>query len=183
MEIPMTRKRKMVKLPQGQVKRVLMILNPNHVHLKLARLGRKSVHDQIESLTSAVVTMQNMMMQKGFFGQNETGEKGNIDESSKSNKESSLDCDVPMQTDGTGSETTIYRNAVSKVNDTEVEIDPEISFKLKRLSYSTSSEEQGDTSDDLVETDFVDNMIVEAQRRKSLQLSHNRTGRCNPDRN
>ena len=140
-----------------------MILNPKPCSSKAGKARQKSVHDQIESLTSAVVTMQNMMMQKGFFGQNETGEKGNIDESSKSDKESSLDCDVPMQTDGTGSETTIYRNAVSKVNETEVEIDPEISFKLKILSYSMSSEEQGDTSDDLVKTDFVDNMIVEAQ--------------------
>ena len=126
---------------------------------------KRSVNDQIESLTSAVVTMQNMMMQKGFYSMSQlqpsTSKQGK-------NVRDLLNPKVPENgytqeiNDGTNSETTIYHNAVKKaavLNENEDEEDSEISFKLKWLRDSTSSEEQGDMSDEMVETDIVTNLI------------------------
>ena len=126
---------------------------------------RRSVHDQIETLTSAVVSMQNLMMQKGFFSENLTVQP-NMSQQSKKGKhvENGLDQQIMIneQNDGTNSETTIYHNAVQKdVGSTEtVEVDQEISFKLNRLRDSTSSEEQGDTSGELMETEFSPPTVI-----------------------
>ena len=70
------------------------------------------------------------------------------------------------------SETTIYENAVRKQTDT-VEIDDgEVILNLNknRPVHQTSSDEQGDTSDELINVaEFIADCTVEAERRKSIE--------------
>lgn len=82
------------------------------------------------------------------------------------------------------SETTIYKNAVDQVLDKgtdeqqyeHMEVDSEINFKLKRLPdrESTSSEDQIDTSDELLEVDiskqFIADCAAEAKRRSTTPV-------------
>ena len=139
-------------------------------------MKRKSVHDQIETLTSAVVSMQNLMMQKGFFSENPTVQPDMSQRSKKGkNVERGLDQQIMIneQNDGTNSETTIYHNAVQKdIGSTEtVEVDQEISFKLNRLRDSTSSEEQGDTSGETMETEFSPPTVIAGGQEHSCRPS------------
>ena len=60
-----------------------------------------------------------------------------------------------------GSETTIYRRVLDKVKQSEVVVDPEITFRIEskgdsKHRNSSSSEERIDTSDEMMEVDDLD---------------------------
>ena len=139
--------------PEGDRRRPRSVVEKD-THSKDNR--RESVEDKLDSLSTTLSVMQDMMLKKGFF-EIETNEKQK--RRKKNSGRVSVSDFVMEASQPSASETTIYQNTVEPVDDTnELDVDPEISFKLKRLRESTSSEEQDqiDTSDELIEHDFVD---------------------------
>ena len=134
--------------------------------------SRQSVEDQIENLNSTVMAMKEMMCQKGildeFEGQNKSSKRQNQDNGKGKTSDSDL-----QQSNDSNSVTTIYRAAVEqdvnrdqnlgkKVTLRDVD-DPEIVFRIERPEQkrdSSSSEEQIDTSDELID---VDNFIADCE--------------------
>ena len=151
-----------------------------------------SLQEKLDDVSSMLKIMQEMMVKKGFFAE-EKG-KSNTKENSqlvgrKQNKGSrgeindnvnNADNSTTSQTHS-NSETTIYREAVlpeqqlvvnkiSSDKDMVQIVDNEISFHVKRKD-STSSDEQIDTSDELLD---VDKFIADCQEdaRRQSKESH-----------
>ena len=111
--------------------------------------------DKIEKLSDALLVMQDMMLKKGVFEpQQEMGKS--IKPTGKNKQGNKVD-----KSSGSSSVTTIYQNSVEKVLELRVvpqqlilRNDPEISFKTTHLRDSTSSEDQVDTSDELIDIDL-----------------------------
>ena len=117
------------------------------------------------------------MLQKGFFEEGEVANGGGLktkQKKSQLNKEKGetlVDNSVPEVT-ADQSETTIYHNILQKQKPegqfTSDPDDPEIMFKN---TESTSSEEQEDTSNELIDPELSDRFIAdctaEAERRRS----------------
>ena len=122
------------------------------------RKHRKSMENKIDMLSNSVLAMQNMMAQKGFFG--EPGTSGGSSHTAKKNNNQGNSTLL-----SSNSETTIYKNAVDKIQDMEVEqeyVDNEITFQHKSKRDSSSSEDKRvDTSDELVDYDINDQFIAD----------------------
>ena len=124
---------------------------------------RQSVEDKVEELSSTVREMRELMREKGILEEFQHKQKN---KSGNNRKDESLT---------STSETTIYQEAVHQeqlnsstadtvvMDTTEVVVDPEITFKGKRIS--SSSDEPIDTSDELI--DDVDNFIADCARQSS----------------
>ena len=125
------------------------------------------MEDKLDSLSSSLKLMQDMMTEKGFFKDNRSNKKKSKGQKGKSNKN-----DLLSQT--SSSETTIYKNAVKRI-DTG---DPEISFNLKQKRDSSSSEDSIDTSDELIEIetdhDIHDKFIADCARQVQRDEAHRR---------
>ena len=84
------------------------------------------------------------------------------------------------ETDGYGSDTTIYNNILNKMpqREDEIQVDAEITFNRSKFRESSSSEDQIDTSDDLMETDVNDKFIAEcaAEVEKGRSRKRSNTG-------
>ena len=103
--------------------------------------------------------MQDMMKKKEFFdpeGENNQSKSRKVGNSNRSNREKS---------EYSISNTTIYHNAVEKAqpeNESnhiqQMEVDSEITFQLNRLRENMSSEDQIDTSDELINDVNVDDI-------------------------
>ena len=100
---------------------------------------RASMEAKLDSLTSSLQVMQDLMVKKGIIGEAANREK-------QDGKEKQLD-DM--------SETTVYCNAVLQLDKTkhvdQLQVDREISFKITEKRDSSSSEDRIDTSDELME--------------------------------
>ena len=109
---------------------------------------RRSVEENLDDLMSALMTMKDLMVKKGFFDQ---------DSEDKPPKKKAKTGNVSE------SDTTIYRNAVEHQPIQEpVDEETDITFNLKRLWESTSSEEQIDMSDELIEPNcYHSNLITD----------------------
>ena len=131
------------------------LVRPVQVKRKVIKAARRrSVEDKVDELSTTVLAMQEMMQEKGILEEFK----------SKIKKKGELDTSV--------SDTTIYKEAVrqeseltrpeesSIVETIETLVDPEITFKEKRIS--SSSDEPIDTSDELL--DDVDNFIADCAR-------------------
>ena len=73
------------------------------------------------------------------------------------------------------SELAIYHNALQKVNNTKSKqmgnievVDAEISFKRRKQHDSSSSEEQINTSDELIEVDINEKFIADCAREAAV---------------
>ena len=136
---------------------------------------RVSMEKKLDTLSSNLQAMQDMMLQKGFFMEkpDKTGDSKRSDTRSdrggKTNENSDNESDI-----------TIYQNAVRKVTQdnsdkqVQVTVDPEKSFKVIRKRDSLSSEDKIDTSDELIEVDnFRDDVhshfIAECQAQAANQ--------------
>ena len=90
----------------------------------------------------------------------------------KSGKQSKRS-DTGENTLNTTSETTIYDNVVGKEKtDTVPSEDDEVTFNFNKQKLDTSSDEQGDTSDEIINvTDqFIADCAAEAERRRSGEV-------------
>ena len=99
----------------------------------------KSIEDQLSTITSAICSMQDIMLKKGFYDEPVEDNKQPPGKRKKAGK----------VTDENTSVTTVYHNAVQHESK-EVNADNEITFNFKRLRERTSSEEQIDTSDEFL---------------------------------
>ena len=109
---------------------------------------RTSIEEKLDSLSSTLKVMQEIMLEKGIF-----------------DKEKQTDNERKKMVKGTSdndSVTTIYHNAVPKGKDVsklvspltvELNVDPEVSFRVKGNRDSSSSEDRIDTSNELMEID------------------------------
>ena len=122
--------------------------------------GRESVQDKLDKLSNALVQMQSMMVKRGMFDP----PAGN------SNNESNKFGD--RNSKPSGSETTIYCNAVEfrdpNIEQNDITEEREVPV-VKEKRDSTSSEDQVDTSDELIEFDEHDKFISECRREVTLQ--------------
>ena len=135
---------------------------------------RQRLQSKLDDVSSTLKIMQQMMVKKGFFDEEEQPDQdGKLTEKTKRKPRGGKCDDATDSTQiSSHSDTTIYREAVRPESDTNrVEvIDREISFNIKRKE-STSSEDQIDTSDELLD---VDKFIADCQedaRRRSKELT------------
>ena len=149
------------------------------------RRKRMSVEQQLETITDSLHVMQSMMIKKGFYDREP--EKNAFLSRGRNRGETSCTsgrkCKSDQREYDTESETTIYKNLLSKgkqssIEDVDVDFDdlpvqiyvddPEISFTVKNIRESTSSEDQVDTSDEAIELNelnerFIADCAVEAE--------------------
>ena len=118
---------------------------------KGAKNKRQSMKEKIDMISCALSSLQDIMLKKGFLedGQSLEGKKLAKGSTERGKDQADLDNSV--------SETTIYRSAVEKEDNPpiaefeKVDVDSEITLKLKKLRDSTSSEEPIDTSDEMID--------------------------------
>ena len=141
----------------------------NRLHKKKGKRHRRhQMAKQIDDLSNAVFTMQNVMAQKGIIDSSKEGKDQRIvkERSSNEGENSSVDRQTSL--------TTIYEKAVDKVGGNEVNVDADIILNLtrsKQAVLNSSSDEPADTSDELINvTDqFIADCAAEVERRRSLE--------------
>ena len=127
----------------------------------------QSMEKKLDTVTSTLQIMQQMMQEKGFF--TDPTKNSGTDNKGKD-----------ISSNSAVSETTIYGNAVKRITlskDGNQEItdedDPEITLNIKKNRDSSSSEERIDTSYELMEVDFNDQFIADCQA-EAAKRSRNR---------
>ena len=146
---------------------------------ELTQKCRMSVDEKLDSLTDTLKVMQDMMLKKGFYDQDPewVNAKGSRKDGRKPEKRKGKDCDNNKGKQYE-SETTVDHNLLRKGNEEEQTFvyhcdpdDPEILLRQNNRE-STSSEDQIDTSDEIVDdelnTRFISDCAAEAERRHSL---------------
>ena len=114
----------------------------------VTKVKRQSVEEKIDHLTTALFSMQDMMKKKGFF--NEGPGPSTSATPRKRNK-------AGKNVAESESDNTIYHNAVEHKLKGKDDVDPndemetEVTFNLKCLRESTSSEQVIDTSDEFMD--------------------------------
>ena len=122
---------------------------------------------KLDGLSNAFMVLQNMFVQQGMGK-----ELAVMPSKTKSGKQSKRS-DTGENTLNTTSETTIYDNVVGKEKtDTAPSEDDEVTFNFNKQKLDTSSDEQGDTSDEIINvTDqFIADCATEAERRRSGEV-------------
>ena len=143
----------------------------------------EAMGDKIEKLSDALLAMQYMMLKKGVFElQQETGRSVKLP--GKNKQGNKVD-----KSSGSNSVTTFYQNAVEKVSEPRVipqqlilRDDPEISFKAIHLRDSTSSENQVDTSNELIDIDLNNVVGGDDKARQPNEGGRQPTGRTAKDK-
>ena len=151
------------------------------------------MEDKIDSLSTAVLTMQSLLVKQGFLGRDVSeDEKGEVnspkmkskrkdgskkDKPKKTNVEKTRKGEKVANLNNSVSESTIYRNAVEFIpeaqqNDCEIQStgDPEITFKKR--GRSSSEDQLVDTSDELTEVD-VDHFNADCEATARNEFSRN----------
>ena len=142
------------------------------------RKSYDAMEDKIDKLSNSVLKMQEMLMKKGVLDTND-GKKSNSkgSENKKRNKkkdntgEDNSQMDVVDRNENE-SDMTIYHNILEKATKTgndDIIVDKEISFKRSKLHDSTSSDEQIDTSDDLIDVDINQQFIADCAAAAAIK--------------
>ena len=150
---------------------------------KVVKKGKRlSVEEKIDDLSSSILNLQQIMEKQGIFNGklNNKKQKCKVREGKQDRKSLDDEGEILSQSD---SETTVYKAAIVMENDKHVDQDdPEISFKLSKGNdnlqqrrESSSSDDQIDTSDELLD---VETFIAECQENaKKTQGETLRAGR------
>ena len=146
----------------------------------------KSMEEKLDTLTNTLQVMQEMMIKKGFF------EDGKNDTAAKKTKKGKKSVNSHL---GSGSDVTVYKNAVEFVepvaNETELRVDKDIVFKRRKERMSSSSEEPIDTSDEMFDAeindmpgDFIAECFSDAKRMATQTGAADGKGWCSdhPDK-
>ena len=133
---------------------------------------RESMENKLDSLTSSVQVMQELMMRSGYAHQEPKPSTSSKPRDTGKNDSNQKESNLSDQTEAL-SETTIYKDAVHKQRE---EDNPEISFNFKNKRDSSSSEERIDTSNELMEIDVNDQFIADCakQAERQKQQHHQR---------
>ena len=122
--------------------------------------SRPSVEDQLSSMNNTLSAMRELLKKKDITEFTNSSDSKN-DRGKKQINE------AENQAIQTNSKTTVYRNVLEKINDSDINDDPEITFKKR--DCSSSEEGKIDTSDEMMEIDcnqFIAECAAEANRRK-----------------
>ena len=138
--------------------------NDRETRQKERRDRRVSLEQKLDTLSTSVQVMQQMIAQQGLVSQQLPLNRPTTSKNSANTYSES--------------DTTIYRTAAQKQGSADESIhipvqgDPEISFKNNKRASSSSEEEQVDTSDELIDYDEHDKFIAEctAQAKKQNVL-------------
>ena len=146
-----------------------------------ATKSQPSIEDRLDSLSDALFGLKNMFEQKGFMDSQPSTSEVNW-------KTQKTDDEGKVMTVNSASSSTIYRNVLKKVADqvendnepminagteeaTQETVDSEITFRIKPATLNeakvdSSSDEQIDTSDELmkVDMDINDHFIADCQQ-------------------
>ena len=122
---------------------------------------RPSMEQKLDTLTNAVVAMQDMMKQQGILPSGNTSKR-------KVKQDKVVRVQSPHRDD---SVTTIYQNALQKGDEDTADCLRGVPETLKRIS--TSSEEIN-TSDELVDLEFNDRLFLGQERAGPLDASDDR---------
>ena len=140
---------------------------------------RKSMEEKLDTLSSMVMAMQDMIKKSGILDPKEPKPKENNGKrkGKLTPKKGREITDNPV--DISNSETTIYQNVLDKSRHEDVMVDSEITFKLKESQIddrwgSSSSDDCVDTSAVLLEVDINDKFIADcvaaaSRRAKSVE--------------
>ena len=123
------------------------------------------MENKLDSLTSSVQVMQELMMRSSYVHQEPKQSTSSKPRDTGKNDSNQKEINLSDQTEAL-SETTIYKDAVHKQRE---EDDPEISFNFKNKRDSSSSEERIDTSDELMEIDVNDQFIADCAKQAERQ--------------
>ena len=120
------------------------------------------MEDRLETMSSTLLAMKELLTRSGITPDIVTNGQGTGKHKNTEGIEPTLN---------STSSTTIYKNALSKIDDDEVMVDPEVSFKRKtqvpvREGESSSSDERIDTRDKLMEIEEVE--VVDELNRKFI---------------
>ena len=124
---------------------------------------RESMENKLDSLTSSVQVMQELMMKSGY-GHQEAMQPSTSSKPRKTGKNGCNQKDSSDQIEAL-SKTTIYKDAVRKQMEVD---DPEITFNFNKRD-SSSSEDRIDTSDELMEIDVNDQFIADCAQQAEKQ--------------
>ena len=134
--------------------------------IKRAKRRHRKLEQQIDGLSNAVMALQNMFVQHAMLDEQSRALSKPRNKSPKmGGKRNTGELTV-----NTTSETTIYDNVVQKEQShMNVNVNKEISFNLSKQRQETSSDEQGYTSDEIlnVTNQFIADCAAEAERRRS----------------
>ena len=147
---------------------------------KVVRKSRPSVEDKVDELSSTVKAMQEMMREKGLleeFEKSQNKRKKKVTKKKQNHHHKSSKDQSACESEEENSDTTIYQEAVKAVAIEYQETDPEISFKINSKRESTSSEDQIDTSDEILD---VDNFIADCARNATPNRSRNNPEEYHP---
>ena len=121
---------------------------------------RKRMEEKLDTLSSTVMAMQDMIKKSGILDPKEpkTKENNGKKKGKLTPKKGREISDNPV--DNLNSENTIYQNVLDKSRHEDVMVDSEITFKLKESQIdnrwgSSSSDDCVDTSDELLEVDIL----------------------------
>ena len=137
--------------------------------------ARRSMEEKIDTLSSAVWAMQDIIMNKGGMAENEENGAQPV----KRWKSVTMAKSKAREGNAAISEsnTTIYQNALNKLSNanadkSEVEVvDSEITFRRQPLHDSTSLDDQVDTSDDIIDNDEMTNKFIADCEAEAKRLS------------
>ena len=129
-----------------------------------------SVEDCLDQLTNSVQAMQEMMMIQQTNQRQEDKDTRKMKRSQTEEKKN----EGNQTNDGNESDTTIYQNILNKTpQKEEIRVDSEITFNETRMRDSTSSEDQINTSDELMDVDINEQFIAEcatqAERKRGTK--------------
>ena len=136
---------------------------------------RCSLENKIDSLQTSMKAMEQLLLQQDMV-EKQNPRREITPSTSKGRVHKGKDHEDNQQLVESESELTIYHNALQKVNNTKSKqmgnievVDAEISFKRRKQHDSSSSEEQINTSDELIEVDineqFIADCAAEAERQ------------------
>ena len=145
---------------------------------------RRSVEDKLDDLSNSMKVMQALLQNQGIIpgkdalparkGKNvqpkdSKGKRNNNNLTGDIEKE-----DSAQEEDEIDSDTTIYHNALDKTDVDIQQVDPEVSFRMKKQRESSSSKDQIDTSDELMEIDINEKFISDCAADAARQRHHDR---------
>ena len=145
---------------------------------KHKRASSKKMEEKVEYISNTLFAMQNMMLQKGMFGNN--GQ--DTDQSDQVKTKASVDNKEQVRSvNFTNSDTTIYRNAVEReqqVADDQMDQDSEVFLNIRSddkidKTQQLSSDERADTSEEInnVTDQFIADCTADVEQRRSKDSS------------
>ena len=135
------------------------------------KASRSSVEDRLDSMSNTLMAVQELLLKNGLAGDVATSKGDEKAKNNKPSKKRNSGVENTVISQDSSSEMTNYHNALEKINEAskEINVDPEITFKVvekldvtrkEKNRDSSSSEDRIDTSDEMIDAE-VENADLE----------------------